>query len=137
MTENRERTRHQQRNQDALCRGRYRPAGRDVPWLSRILVFVASSDQGPGRSGIYVVVPDQRGYGQTEAPSAIESYSILYLVGDIVGLVNSLGVADAIIVGHDWGAPVAWHCALLRPDLFGACALLSVPYIPWGPGGPP
>lgn len=84
-------------------------------------------------AGFRVVAPDQRGYGQTEAPSAIESYNMLNLVGDIVGLVNSLNVADAVIVGHDWGAPVAWHCALLRPDLFRACALLSVPYIPWGP----
>jgi pimeloyl-ACP methyl ester carboxylesterase len=87
-------------------------------------------------AGFHAVAPDQRGYGQTEAPSAIESYNILNLVGDIVGLVNSLNVADAIIVGHDWGAPVAWHCALLRPDLFRACALLSVPYIPWGPVRP-
>ena len=56
-------------------------------------------------AGFRVVAPDQRGYGQTEAPSAIESYNMLNLVGDIVGLVNSLNVADAIIVGHDWGAP--------------------------------
>ncbi|MGO9452024.1 MAG: alpha/beta fold hydrolase [Candidatus Binataceae bacterium] len=84
-------------------------------------------------AGFRVVAPDQRGYGQTDAPEPIDSYNIFNLVADIVGLVNSLGESQAIVVGHDWGAPVAWHCALLRPDIFRACALLSVPYIPRGP----
>ena len=83
-------------------------------------------------AGFRAIAPDQRGYGQSGAPEQIESYNILNLVGDIVGLVNSLGVSDAILVGHDWGAPVAWHSALLRPDLFRGCALLSVPYFPRG-----
>jgi len=87
-------------------------------------------------AGFRAIAPDQRGYGQTDAPQAIESYNTPNLVADIVGLVNSLGVSEAIIVGHDWGAPVAWHCALLRPDLFRACALLSVPFIPWTPVRP-
>jgi epoxide hydrolase A/B len=84
-------------------------------------------------AGFRVIAPDQRGYGQSEAPEPIESYNILNLVGDIVGLLNSLGESKAMVVGHDWGAPVAWHCALLRPDMFRACALLSVPYVPRGP----
>jgi pimeloyl-ACP methyl ester carboxylesterase len=87
-------------------------------------------------AGFRVIAPDQRGYGQTDAPEAIDSYNILNLVGDIVGLVNSIGVDSADIVGHDWGAPVAWHCALLRPDIFRAIALLSVPYFPRGPMRP-
>ena len=58
-------------------------------------------------AGFRVVAPDQRGYGQTDAPAPIESYNILNLVGDIVGLVNNLGVESAVIVGHDWGAPGA------------------------------
>jgi pimeloyl-ACP methyl ester carboxylesterase len=87
-------------------------------------------------AGFRVVAPDQRGYGRTEAPEPIESYNIFNLVGDIVGLVKSLGEPSAIVVGHDWGAPVAWHCALLRPDLFRACALLSVPFIPRTPVRP-
>src|SRR5262249_26485296 len=65
-------------------------------------------------------------------PEEIGSYNILNLVGDIVGLVNDLGVESATIVGHDWGAPVAWNAALLRPDIFRAIALLSVPYFPRG-----
>jgi epoxide hydrolase A/B len=51
------------------------------------------------------------------------------LTGNIVGLVQALHQERVIIVGHDWGAPVAWHCALLRPDMFYAVALLSVPYL--------
>jgi pimeloyl-ACP methyl ester carboxylesterase len=87
-------------------------------------------------AGFRVVAPDQRGYGQTDKPQPIESYNILNLVGDIVGLVNGLGVDSATIVGHDWGAPVAWHSALLRPDIFHSIALLSVPYFPRGPMRP-
>lgn len=81
-------------------------------------------------AGYHAVAPDQRGYGQTDRPEAIEAYDIFQLTGDIVGLVNALGEDQAIIVGHDWGATVAWHCALLRPDMFRAVGLLSVPYLP-------
>ncbi len=82
-------------------------------------------------AGYHVVAPDQRGYGQTDRPAPIDAYNIFQLTGDIVGLVHALGEKQAVIVGHDWGAPVAWHCALLRPDMFQAVALLSVPYMPW------
>jgi pimeloyl-ACP methyl ester carboxylesterase len=81
-------------------------------------------------AGYHAVAPDQRGYGQSSRPEPIEAYHILQLTGDIVGLVQALGKERAIIVGHDWGAPVAWHCALLRPDIFEAVVLLSVPYLP-------
>jgi len=81
-------------------------------------------------AGYRSVAPDQRGYGQTDRPEAVEAYGIFQLTGDIVGLVHALGEEEAMIIGHDWGSPVAWHCALLRPDIFGAVALLSVPYIP-------
>jgi len=81
-------------------------------------------------AGFHVVAPDQRGYGQTDRPTAIEDYNIFELVGDIVGLVNALGEEQAFIVGHDWGAVVAWYCALLRPDIFRSLTLLSVPYQP-------
>ncbi|HEX4113978.1 MAG TPA: alpha/beta hydrolase [Stellaceae bacterium] len=87
-------------------------------------------------AGFRAVAPDQRGYGQTDRPDAIAAYTILELVGDIVGLVKALGETSAIVVGHDWGALVAQQCALLRPDLFRALALLSVPFIPRGPVRP-
>lgn len=83
-------------------------------------------------AGFHVVAPDQRGYGQTDKPEPIEAYNILQLTGDIVGLVNALGAETAIIAGHDWGAPVAWTSALVRPDIFSAVVLLSVPYFPRG-----
>ncbi|MGI9325008.1 MAG: alpha/beta fold hydrolase [Pseudomonadales bacterium] len=78
-------------------------------------------------AGFRVVAPDQRGYGQTDKPEAIDAYTQQHLVGDIVGLVHGLGEQTAVIVGHDWGAPVAWNAALWRPDVFRAVAALSVP----------
>jgi pimeloyl-ACP methyl ester carboxylesterase len=83
-------------------------------------------------AGFHAVAPDMRGYGQTDAPAEIEAYTLLHLVGDIVGLVSALGEKWAVIAGHDWGAPVAWHAALLRPDVFRAVIGLSVPFRPRG-----
>ncbi len=81
-------------------------------------------------AGYHAVAPDQRGYGKTDCPESIEAYNIFQLVGDIVGLVHALGEEKAVIAGHDWGAPVAIHCALLRPDIFHSLILLSVPFSP-------
>lgn len=81
-------------------------------------------------AGYRVVAPDQRGYGQSDAPQAVEAYGIFDLVGDLVGLVHSLGEEEAILIGHDWGSMVVAPAALLRPDIFHAVGLLSVPYIP-------
>ena len=78
-------------------------------------------------AGFHVVAPDMRGFGRTSAPVDISAYSIFDNVGDMVALVAALGEKHAVIVGHDWGAPVAWHAALFRPDIFSAVAGLSVP----------
>ena len=67
-------------------------------------------------AGFHAVAVDMRGYGQSDRPEAIDQYTLLHLVGDMVGLLDALGVEQAVIAGHDWGAPVAWHAALLRPD---------------------
>jgi pimeloyl-ACP methyl ester carboxylesterase len=83
-------------------------------------------------AGFRAVAPDMRGYGQTERPEAIDQYTLLHLVGDMVGLLDTLGAEQGVIVGHDWGGPVAWHAALLRPDRFRAVIGLSVPYRPRG-----
>src|ERR1700761_3698504 len=83
-------------------------------------------------AGFHAVAPDMRGYGLTEAPQEIERYTLLHLVGDMLGILDALGEKTAVIVGHDWGAPVAWHAALLRPDRFRAVVGLSVPYRPRG-----
>jgi pimeloyl-ACP methyl ester carboxylesterase len=78
-------------------------------------------------AGYRAVAPDMRGFGRTSAPESIEAYSIFHTVGDMVALVAALGETQAIIIGHDWGAPVAWHAALFRPDIFTAVGGLSVP----------
>ena len=87
-------------------------------------------------AGYHAVAPDMRGYGQTDRPAAIDQYTLCHLTGDMVGLLDALGAQDAVIVGHDWGAPVAWTAALLRPDRFRAVAGLSVPFLPRGPTRP-
>ena len=84
-------------------------------------------------AGFRAVAPDMRGYGGTDAPDDVAQYTLLHLVGDMVELVKALGETEAVIVGHDWGAPVAWHAALLRPEVFRAVVGMSVPYAPPGP----
>jgi pimeloyl-ACP methyl ester carboxylesterase len=78
-------------------------------------------------AGFHVVAPDLRGFGRSSAPAEISAYSIFDTVGDMVALVGELGEKQAVIVGHDWGAPVAWHAAMFRPDIFTKVAGLSVP----------
>ena len=81
-------------------------------------------------AGYRAVAPDMRGYGGTDAPLDVASYTMLHHVGDMTELVRALGETQAVIVGHDWGAPVAWSAALLRPDIFRAVVGLSVPFSP-------
>ncbi len=78
-------------------------------------------------AGFRVVAPDMRGFGQTTSPDDPDASSIFDTVGDMVALVSALGETKATIIGHDWGAPVAWHAAMFRPDIFTAVAGLSVP----------
>jgi pimeloyl-ACP methyl ester carboxylesterase len=83
-------------------------------------------------AGYRAVAPDMRGYGDSDRPEQIERYTLFHLVGDMVGVLDALGERQAVIAGHDWGAPVAWHAALMRPDRFRAVIGLSVPYRPRG-----
>ena len=87
-------------------------------------------------AGFRVVAPDMRGYGRSDAPAEIDAFNIMQLVGDIVGLAAHYGDPHPVVVGHDWGANVAWHCALLRPDLFRAVVAMSVPFRPRGEMAP-
>jgi epoxide hydrolase A/B len=89
--------------------------------------------QALAAAGFHAVAPDMRGYGATDRPDDVAAYSLLHLVGDMVGLLDALGAEHAAIAGHDWGAPVAWHAALLRPDRFRAVIGLSVPFRPRTP----
>jgi pimeloyl-ACP methyl ester carboxylesterase len=81
-------------------------------------------------AGYHAVAPDMRGYGQTDRPGPIDQYTLFHLVGDMIGLLDGLEAPKAVIVGHDWGAPVAWHAALFRPDRFRGVVGLSVPFVP-------
>jgi pimeloyl-ACP methyl ester carboxylesterase len=79
-------------------------------------------------AGYRAIAPDLRGYGGTEAPATVAAYDIFELVADLVGVLDEDGAQQAAVIGHDWGAVVAWHCALLRPERFRAVAALSVPH---------
>lgn len=100
-----------------------------ISWRAQVDALAAA--------GFRAVAPDMRGYGGTDRPADRDSYAILHLVGDMVDLARALGEERCVVVGHDWGAAVAWHCALTRPDLFTAVAGLSVPFQPRRPKGPP
>jgi pimeloyl-ACP methyl ester carboxylesterase len=84
-------------------------------------------------AGYHAVAPDLRGDGQTDAPKAIDSYRMLNMTADVMGLLEALGEEKAVIVGHDWGANIAWWYARLSPERFGAIVGLSVPYKPHPP----
>jgi len=79
-------------------------------------------------AGFHAVAPDQRGYGRTDRPPEVEKYSMMHLVGDVIGLLDALEESQAVVVGHDWGAPVAWNTALWRPDRVSGVVGLSVPF---------
>lgn len=84
-------------------------------------------------AGYRAAAPDVRGYGGSDKPNAIEAYDMEALTGDMAALAKTLQPeGPAVIVGHDWGAPIAWNSALLHPDQFRAVAGLSVPYMPPG-----
>jgi pimeloyl-ACP methyl ester carboxylesterase len=83
-------------------------------------------------AGFRAVAIDVRGYGRSSKPPDIDAYGMLQHVADNVGVVEALGERTAIIIGHDWGSPIAAHSALLRPDVFTAVGLLSVAYSPPG-----
>jgi pimeloyl-ACP methyl ester carboxylesterase len=87
-------------------------------------------------AGFHAVAPDMRGYGQTDRPDAIDQYTLLHLIGDVVGLLDALDAPSAVIAGHDWGAPLAWASAVLRPDRFRGVIALSGPFGPRGPSRP-
>ncbi|GAA2373586.1 alpha/beta hydrolase [Streptomyces cuspidosporus] len=83
-------------------------------------------------AGYRAVAVDVRGYGRSSKPEGSAGYRMLDLIEDNVAVVRALGEETAVIVGHDWGATIAANSALLRPDVFRAVGLLSVPYAPRG-----
>ncbi len=79
-------------------------------------------------AGIWAVAPDMRGYAESDKPVGVRSYEVEPLADDIAGLVHALGRKSAIIVGHDWGAVVAWMVAQRHPELVSRLAILNVPH---------
>lgn len=87
-------------------------------------------------AGYHAVAPDMRGYGKSDRPDAIDAYNQVEVVNDIIGLIDALGYETAVVIGHDWGAPTAWSCALHHPRQVTAVGALSVPFMPRSPVPP-
>ena len=79
-------------------------------------------------AGYHVIVPNQRGYGHSDAPADVASYDIHHLSADLTGLLDHFGYDNAVFVGHDWGAIVVWNLATLFPDRVHGVVNLSVPF---------
>lgn len=84
-------------------------------------------------AGYRALAPDMRGYGQSSAPADAHAYTPFQTVGDLVGLLDQFNLPECVIVGHDFGANVAWNAAMMRPDRFRAVFGMSVPF--QQPGG--
>lgn len=84
-------------------------------------------------AGYHVIVPNQRGFGNSSRPAAAEDYDIAHLTGDLAALLDHFGYRDAIFVGHDWGANVVWNMALLHPGHVSRIINLALPYQPRTP----
>ncbi len=79
-------------------------------------------------AGYRVLIPEMRGYGKSSAPREPEAYDLITLCGDIQGAMDALQQSECCVIGHDWGAPVAWHLALLEPQRVQAVVAMAVPF---------
>ncbi|XP_021763209.1 uncharacterized protein LOC110727922 [Chenopodium quinoa] len=98
-------------------------------WRHQLLAAAAA--------GYRAVAPDLRGYGDTDAPPCSSSYTSFHVVGDLISLLDFLEIDQVLLVGHDWGAIIAWHFSLFRPDRIKALVNLSVPFSPRNPNRKP
>jgi pimeloyl-ACP methyl ester carboxylesterase len=87
-------------------------------------------------AGYRVIAPDQRGYGDSSRPEPITDYDIQHLTGDLVGLLDHLGIERAVFAGHDWGGFLVWQMPLLHPDRVAGVIGLNTPYLPRLPVAP-
>lgn len=97
-------------------------------WRHQVPALVAA--------GYHVIIPNQRGYGNSSCPAEVTEYDIKHLTGDLVALLDYYGYEDATFVGHDWGANVVWNLALLHPERVSKIINLALPYqergeMPW------
>lgn len=87
-------------------------------------------------AGFRAIAPDLRGYGETDKPEGVESYDIHHLVGDLVGLLDGLGLERAVIVGHNWGGIITWQMALMVPQRVERVISLNTPFLERGTARP-
>jgi len=87
---------------------------------------------GLSQAGYRVLVPDMRGYGESDTPQAPDLYTPFHTVGDLIGVLDHLDIERSALVGHDFGADIAWNAALMRPDRFSAVFSISIPFHPHG-----
>ena len=87
-------------------------------------------------AGFHAIAPDLRGYGRSDQPAEIEAYGLLTLVDDVIGLLDALEYEKAVVVGHDWGAIIAWTTAILHPGRVERLVSMNVPYRGWCAGFP-
>ncbi len=80
------------------------------------------------KAGLWAVAPDMRGYNESDKPAGTSAYEVEKLAGDVAGLIRALGRQEAIVVGHDWGAMVAWAFAMEHPEMLQRLAILNVPH---------
>lgn len=88
------------------------------------------------KAGFRVLAPDQRGYGLTDRPAAVEAYDILKLTGDLVGVLDAYGIEKAVFCGHDWGGAVVWAAGQLHPSRVAGVIGVNTPFLPRAPGAP-
>ena len=79
-------------------------------------------------AGFHVIAPDQRGFGETDAPEDSQTYSVKNLVADLTGMLDALGIDKAIFIGHDWGSMPAWYSAVYAPERVMGCGSLCTPF---------
>lgn len=84
-------------------------------------------------AGFRAIAPDQRGYGASDAPAAVEAYDLEHLCGDLVQLLDALEIERAVFAGHDWGGFVAWGMPVLHPDRTAGVIGVNTPYVPFPP----
>ncbi len=87
-------------------------------------------------AGFHAIAPDQRGYGHTDRPEAIDAYDIHHLTGDLVGMLDAMKIEKAVFIGHDWGGFVVWQMPLLHPTRVAGVIGVNTPFMPRAPMDP-
>ena len=87
-------------------------------WRNQVPVLVDA--------GFRVIVPDLRGYGRSDKPADVAAYNLMFLAGDVLGVLDAVGVERAHVVGHDWGASLAWGIGAVAGDRVDHLVALSV-----------